>query len=202
MEKLNPLGEKFIEAVHKKKAEADPNYKGENPETVEEVIEDLKKMDIVNEKEQEHFTEKDAEDIIKTALGENVFERPDKEIEPLKDKSENKQKPYVYREIDRLGEELVKFAKKARKTKNIEAKKVYEEKAKFFRTELEKVKAVRDKIKEAKIEKPTELRADISEAQSKNYGESNIYTNESTPEDATEEGRKQKEIRRLDKKGW
>ena len=202
MEKLNPLGEKFIEAVHKKKAEADPNYKGENPETVEEVIEDLKKMDIVNEKEQEHFTEKDAEDIIKTALGENVFERPDKEIEPLKDKSENKQKPYIYQEINRLGEELVKFAKKARKTKNIEAKKVYEEKAKFFRTELEKVKAVRDKIKEAKIEKPTELRADISEAQSKNYGESNIYTNESTPEDATEEGRKQKEIRRLDKKGW
>ena len=176
MEKFNPLGEKFIEAVHKKKAEADSDYKGENPEIIEEVIKDLKEMDIV--KEQGPFSEKDAENIIKTALDENVFERPDKEIEPLKDKSENKQKPYVYQEIDRLGEELVKFSKKARETKNIEAKKVYEEKAKFFRTELEKAKAVRDKIKEVKTQKPTELQADINETQSKNYGKSNIYTKE------------------------
>ncbi len=200
MEKFNPMKEKFIEAVHKKKAETEPDYKGENPGTVEEVIEDFKKMGIVNEKEQEHFTEKDAEDIIKTALGENVFERPDKEIELLKDKSENKQKPYVYQEIDRLGKELVKFLKKAKETKNMEAKKVYEERAKFFRRELEKAKAARDKIKEVKTQKPTELQADIHETQSKNYGESNIYTKESTPEDAVEEGRRQKEIRRLDKK--
>ena len=53
------------------------------------------------------FTEKDAEDLIKAALGKDVFERPDKE---------NKQKPYVYQEIDRLGKKLAEFSKKARET--------------------------------------------------------------------------------------
>mgnify|MGYP001558703824 CR=1 FL=1 len=199
MEKFNPLGEKFIEAIHKKKAETDPDYKGENPEIIEEVIKDLKEMDIV--KEQGPFSEKDAEDIVKVVLGKDAFERPDK-IESPKKKLETKQKPYVYREIDRLGKELVEFSKKARKTKNAEAKKVYEEKTKFSRIELEKAKAVRDKIKLGKREpeKSTELQADIHEAQLKNYGESNIYTKESTPEDALEEGLKLKNLRGIDKK--
>lgn len=192
--------EKFIEAVHKKKAETEPNYKGKNPEIAEEVIKDLKEMGVINEKEQKPFTEKDADDIVKAALGENVFERPDKEIGPSKNKSENKQKPYVYREIDRLGKELVEFSRKARETKNMEAKKVYEEKARSSRIELEKIKAVRDKIKEVKTQKPTELQADIGETQSKNYGESNIYTKESTPEDALEEGLKLKNLKGIDKK--
>lgn len=115
--------------------------------------------------EQKSFTEKDAEDIVKTTLGKDVFERQDKEIEPSKDKSENKQKPYVYQEIDRLGKELVEFSKKARKTKNAEAKKVYEEKARICREGLEKAKAVRDKIKEAKTGKPMELQKEIERNQ-------------------------------------
>jgi hypothetical protein len=194
------MKEKFIEAVHKKKAETEPDYKGENPGTVQEAIKDLKEMGVINEKEQKPFAEKDAENIVKTMLGKDVFERQDKKIEPPKDKSENKQKPYVYREIDRLGKELVEFLKKARETKNMEAKKVYEERAKFFRMELEKAKAVRDKIKEAKTKKPTELQADIRGAQSKNYGKSNIYTKGSTPEDALEEELRLKNLRGIDKK--
>lgn len=155
-EKLGPLGEKFIEAIHEKK--------------------------------------------VKT----------DKEIELPKDKIENKQKPYIYQEIDRLGKELVGFSRKARETKNTEAKKIYEEKAKFFREELEKAKAMRDKIKsehkpqevklpEVKIGKPTELQADIDEYQSKTYHGSNIYTKESTLEDALDAARKIKNLNHIDK---
>lgn len=60
-------------------------------------------------------------------------------------------KPYVYKEIDRLGEELINFKRRARETRSEEEQKVCEEKIKFFREELEKAKKARDRIKE-KIE--------------------------------------------------
>lgn len=57
-------------------------------------------------------------------------------------------KLYVYKEIDRLGERLIDFKKKARGARSEEMKNVYEEKIKFFREELEKAKTSRDAIKE------------------------------------------------------
>lgn len=60
-------------------------------------------------------------------------------------------KPYAYKEIDRLGERLIDFKKKARNTRSEEMKTVYEEKIKFFREELEKAKTARDAIKERDV---------------------------------------------------
>ena len=147
-EKFNPLEDKFIEAIHKKKAETESDYEDENPATAEEVIEDLKEMGVVKEKELKSSLEKDAEDIVKAVLGKDAFERSDK-IESPKDKSKEKtrQKPYIYREIDRLGEKLAYFSKKTRETQNKDLKDRYKKEAEFFLREFEKAKAVRDKNK-------------------------------------------------------
>jgi len=134
-EKFNPLSEKFFEAEKKKENEI-------------ELKTELQK------KEEEQRSEKMADLAVKSAFGEDVFERPDKELKDLgaaakKESKENASRtPYIYQEIDRLGERLVFYKNKAKNSNSAEAKAVYEEKVKFFREELEKAKAARDRIKE------------------------------------------------------
>jgi hypothetical protein len=108
------------------------------------------------------FTEEDAEKLVKAALGEDVFEKPDQETQKPKSlgaatakKEESRQdyQPYVYKEIDRLGQALVDAKRKSREARSEKEKIHYEERAKFFREELEKAKAVRDKIKQEKLAK-------------------------------------------------
>lgn len=73
---------------------------------------------------------------------------PEKQKE-LPERKESK--PYIYKEIDRLGERLVDFKEKARGSRSEEMRNIYEKKIKFFREELEKAKAMRDIIKEEKV---------------------------------------------------
>ncbi len=82
------MARKFQEAVKKKKAENNLDYKGDNPETSKEVIHDLGVFGVYGELEEKAEEPKSQEqmedDLIKAALGENVFERPDKELEKSK----------------------------------------------------------------------------------------------------------------------
>jgi hypothetical protein len=150
-EKFNPLEEKFIEAIHKKKAETEPEYDDENPASSAEAVEELKKMGVVKEEaeikkekeeEKEGRLEKMAELAAKLLFGNDVFERPDmaKERKP-------KYKPYPQSEIERIGNLLADYTKKSRTARSKEAKEVYREKLKYLREELEKAKAVRDRNK-------------------------------------------------------
>ena len=91
------------------------------------------------------FTEEDAEKLVKAALGEDAFERPesDEKIE----KPEKTYKPYISGEIDRLGQALVEAKAKLREARTPKERDYYEGRAIFFREELEKAKAVRDRMK-------------------------------------------------------
>jgi hypothetical protein len=102
----------------------------------------------------ESFTEEDAERLVKATLGEDIFEKPDQEIQKPKSlgaaaakKEEKTYKPYISGEIDRLGQALVEVKAKIREARTTKEKDYYEGRAIFFREELEKAKAVRDKIK-------------------------------------------------------
>jgi hypothetical protein len=150
-EKFNPLEEKFTEALHKKKAETEPEYDGENPASSAEAVEELKKMGVVKEEaeikkekeeEKEKRLEKMAELAVESAFGKDVFERPDmaKERKP-------KYKPYPQSEIERIGNLLVDYTEKFRTARSKKAREVYREKLKKLRKELEKAKAVRDKYR-------------------------------------------------------
>jgi DNA-binding transcriptional regulator YhcF (GntR family) len=143
-EKFGPIGEELLRAIRRKKTETEPDYEGENPATTEEVIEDLKKEGIVKEtQEKKPFSEKDAEEIIKAALGKDVFEREEKDIKEKKERRIQKTwyPPHIYQEIKRLTNNLISFKEKFEKAKTEAAKAVYLEKVKFFEEELKKAKA-------------------------------------------------------------
>jgi len=103
----------------------------------------------------EPFNEEDAEKLVKAALGEDVFEEAGQRQEPKsvgaaatkKEEAPKDYRPYIYKEIDRLGKELVAAKRGFREAGSREEKAEYLKKVKFFREELEKAKAVRDKIK-------------------------------------------------------
>jgi len=171
------MARKFQEAVKKKKTENNPDYKGDNPETSEEVIHDLGVFGVYGElekkveepKPQEHrpFTRKDAEDLTKASFSKDVFEREEKggveikveqpEIESRIEQSGNFKKEELgktYQELDRLGKELVDFKKKAKKTKDEEVKKACEKEIELIINKREKLKLQRDSLKEGiEIEK-------------------------------------------------
>ena len=147
-EKFNPLEERFIEALHKKKAETEPDYEDKNPAAAEEVIEDLRKMGIVKEEEKEKRLGKMAELAVESAFGKGVFEKETKTAKEQKPKY----KPYPQSEIERIGNLLADYTKKFREARTKGAKEVYQEKLEYLRKELEKAKAMRDKNKR-KMEK-------------------------------------------------
>lgn len=195
-EKFNPFGEKFIEAIHRKKAETKPGYEEENPATAEEVIDDLKKMGTVKEeveikkekeKEKEERLEKMAEFAVESAFGKGVFREEISEKKEITKERKPKYKPYPQSEIERIGNLLADYTKKFREARTKGAKEVYQEKIKNLRGELEKAKAVRDKNKR-KIEEQKEkeirpqLQVDIGESQPKTYSEK-VYSRENFPED-------------------
>ncbi len=191
------IARKLQETIKEEKAE-----KGEptnNPETIDEVQRDLKRMGVVKKDEKEGWasvTKEDAEKIV-NALEKAISEQKETgEIVPQNlgaaAKKESKEdavrKPYIYQEIDRLGKELVIYKNRAKNSNSPEAKAVYEEKFKSFREELEKAKAARDKMKEEgrqKQKNTSELEADIAESQPKTYGEK-VYSWENIPEDRSE----------------
>ncbi|MEK7568957.1 MAG: hypothetical protein AAB497_02490 [Patescibacteria group bacterium] len=85
---------------------------------------------------------------------EAQVEKTTPSIIPEKQKAETvkrEPKPYAYKEIDRLGEQLSNFKKNARGARSKETRNANEEKIKFFREELEKAKIARKDINE-KIE--------------------------------------------------
>jgi len=109
----------------------------------------------------ESFTEEDAEKLVKATLGEDVFEGPEQRQKPKslgaaaakKEETPKDYRPYVYKEIDRLGEELVAAKKGFREAGGREEKIEWLRKIKTFREGLEEAKAVRDKIKAEKAAK-------------------------------------------------
>ncbi len=169
--------------------------------------EEKKEEGAMKPQEKRPFTRKNAEDLVKAVLGEDVFKRPEGTIKTSKPQSlgaaaaKEKQKSYIQKEIDRLGEELVSFKRKAREASSEDVKKVYEGKVKFYQEEFEKAKKVRDRIKDSskinekkEIKIQSQVKADMAETQPKTYGKT--YAKESTPEDALEKGQILKNLER------
>lgn len=195
-QKFGPLGEELIEALHRKKAESNPDYEGENPATTEEVINDLKKEGIIKETEaKKPFSEKDAKEIIKAALGKDVFEREEKGVSLAVDvKKENGGKFWREQQKEHFQREL-KIAESRNDKAMVEyyRKKIADEELREQRRATEeKLQKQKGSQKEAqdiswflskKFKKETlpRLQKEIDETQSKTYGKSNIYTRESVP---------------------
>jgi len=108
----------------------------------------------------EPFTEEDAEKLVKATLGEDVFEKSGQETQKpkslgaaaaKKEETPKDYRPYIYKEIDRLGKELVAAKKGFREAGGREEKIEWLKKVKFFREEFEKAKTVRDEIKQEKL---------------------------------------------------
>ncbi len=187
-------------------------------------FEDFGKMlgsEMNDNNQKEAFTEKDAEDIVKTALGDDVFEDKKESKQEIKEpkslraaaakkeESHKDRQHHIYKEIDRLGGKLVDAKRKFREAKTAEEKDRCEKEVVSSSEEFEKAKAARDRMKEEKNKesvrkiikskqpvKSIELQADIAASQSKTYG--NVYAKESILEDALEQANRLKNIKKTE----
>jgi len=106
----------------------------------------------------------DVEDIVKAALGKDVFLRDQKENgdrfkkteEVSKEKSQKDHRPFIKVEIDRLGDELGLAKRNLREARNQEETNYYKEKVEFLTKHFEEAKAKRDEIKERELAKGEE----------------------------------------------
>jgi hypothetical protein len=152
----------------------------------QEQNEKMSKTELVESKP---FTNKDAEDLVKAALGKDAFKR--------------EEKPYVYKEIERLKESIGLAKAKLKKAKTDDEKEKAKERVAYFIDELGKAKETRDRIKNFSGKKKYEnkpgirpqIKVDIAESQPKTYNKG-ILTAQSTPEDLMESFAEQKEIKR------
>ena len=182
------IARKFQEAIKKEKVKKDPNYKGDNPETSEEIINDLNKMgnvkkpesgkirdsgvfgvykepeEKVEELEKKPFVQEDSEKLVKIAMGANVFEKPDKELEkpkPHHGSALDKQIKSMALRLKSLESSSELFNKKATLEQKEERQKLIEtlkhgiEEAKLRKEEIsKKIKDKKSERTEIKIKQP------------------------------------------------